>query len=176
MTAVNPASGVLAVPWETPRQWSEAVWTIDRLVLSSGAGLTEARSRAAAVKKALEGLFPLLDALCLDTCLRCPDPCCLHAPVYADFRDLLLLSLSGIEHPPGQLRSRPGDLCRFFTDQGCLLPRVQRPWICTWYLCGTQRSALAQWSESDRRRLLDGLEEIRLERKRMEAAFLIAVT
>ena len=165
-----------AVPWRSRREWSEAVRALDRLVLSRDGGLAEALSRAAAVRDALEELFPLLDALCLQTCVRCPDPCCLHAAVYVDFRDLLFLSLSEIDRPPGQLRRHPGETCRFFTDHGCRLPRLQRPWVCTWYLCAAQRSRVAEWTASNRHRLLDGLDRIRAERKRMEESFLLAVT
>jgi hypothetical protein len=172
----SPVGEILAIPWGEPEEWARALRALERLVSAGNATLSPARQRAEGIMEALEEIFPILDALCRATCSRCPDPCCLHAAAYADFRDLLFLTLIHAGHPPGQLHRRPGDTCRFLSRRGCTLPRVQRPWVCTWYLCATQRSALAGWPESDRRLLMDGLEGIRLERRRMEEAFLRAVT
>ncbi len=137
--------------------------------------LLEARALAAETMAGLERIFPLLDALCRDTCPRCPDPCCLHAAVYADFRDLLFFSLTNTEPLEMQLRMADGDTCRCLSSQGCMLPRLQRPWICTWYLCPAQRALLKTWSNGPQQDLLEGLERVRAGRKRMEEAFLLVV-
>jgi hypothetical protein len=33
-------------------------------------------------------------------------------------------------------------LIRYWKPKGCVLPRMSRPWICTWYLCPTQKAIL----------------------------------
>lgn len=170
-----PRADDVAIPWRDPGDWAQALQSLEHLVKSRGEALLKARALAAETRAGLERIFPLLDALCRDTCPRCPDPCCLHAAVYADFRDLLFFSLTNTEHPEMQLRRAVGDTCRFLSSQGCKLPRLQRPWICTWYLCAAQRALLETWPNGPRQDLQEGLERIRAGRKRMEEAFLLVV-
>ncbi|MGD8389600.1 MAG: hypothetical protein PVG49_20810 [Desulfobacteraceae bacterium] len=165
----------LALPWRTASSWSEALHTLEGLVGRHAKDLGPARKNAEAVRLNLEIVFPSLDALCRVTCPECPSPCCLEAAVYADFRDLLFLSLLHLPPPPMQLRNAPEASCRYHTRHGCALPRIQRPWICTWYLCAAQRAVLERGHEVDRQRLLSTLEAIRSERRAMEDAFLEVV-
>lgn len=165
----------LALPWRTPSSWTEALHTLEDLVARHAKDLGPARSEAKAVRVHLESVFPSLDALCRVTCPECEAPCCLEAAVYADFRDLLFLSLLHLPPPPGQLRDASGTPCRYHTPHGCALPRLQRPWICTWYLCAAQRAVLKRGPESDRQRLLSALDAIRVERRTMEDTFLDVV-
>lgn len=165
----------LALPWRTASSWQEAVRTLDRLVEGHGASLNAARDEAHLIHARLERLFPDLDALCRVTCTRCAAPCCLHAAVYADFRDLLFWTLAGVSSPPGQLRRHSKESCRFSSPRGCTLARMQRPWICTWYLCADQWAVLRRWDPHERQRFEGLLEEVRTGRKEMEEAFLRAV-
>lgn len=165
----------LALPWRTASSWSEALRTLEGLVVRHAKDLGPARSLARAVRGRLETVFPALDALCCVTCPRCPAPCCLEAAVYADFRDLLFFVLLGLSPPPAQLRNASEASCRYHTPRGCALPRIQRPWICTWYLCAAQKAVLKRWPEADRQRLLSSLDAIRVERHAMEEAFLRVV-
>lgn len=162
----------LALPWSTSSSWSEALYALKRLVVRHAKELGPARTLAEAVRIHLESVFPALDALCRVTCPECPSPCCLEASVYADFRDLLFLVVLDLSPPPGQLRDAADASCRYHTPRGCILPRMQRPWICTWYLCARQKALLRQWPETDRQRLFSTLDAIRGERRAMEAAFL----
>ncbi len=172
----GPRADDLAIPWRDPDAWTRAVDALEHLVRTREASLLAARALAVETQAGLERVFPLLDALCRETCSRCPAPCCLHAAVYADFRDLLFFSLTGTKPPETQLRRSIGDTCRFLSNRGCRLPRLQRPWICTWYLCADQQALLDSWPDGPRQDLREGLERIRGGRKRMEEAFLVAVT
>lgn len=170
-----PANEDLGLPWRTTSSWSEALYALKGLAARHAKELGPARTLAEAVRKHLESVFPALDALCRMTCPECPSPCCLKAAVYADFRDLLFLVLLDLSTPPGQLRTASDASCRYHTPRGCTLPRMQRPWICTWYLCAAQKALLRQWPEADRQQLLSTLDAIRTERRAMEETFLEVV-
>lgn len=174
-TPLPPDAGRNA-PWGAPEDWAEATRAMEHLVHRRRDVLSGARAHARSASEALKRAFPLLDTLCRSTCPWCPEPCCLHAPVYADFRDLLLLALTREGFPPGQLRRRFSDPCRFLTSKGCALPRTQRPWVCTWYLCATQRALLRTRVASGGGALLDDLAWVGRERRQMEEAFVQAVT
>lgn len=164
----------LAIPYRNPRDWREAVHVLESLAGRQQRRLIHAADLARGIRDRLESVFPDLDSLCALSCPWCPDPCCLKAAVYADFRDLVFLALSRTPAPPLQMRERSGEPCRYHTARGCVLPRIRRPWICTWYLCAEQK-ALVRGFKKDYRRLTERLEEIRTLRKLVEELFIEAV-
>lgn len=138
-------SGPPPIPWADPDDWRAANAAVARLVRRpSGPLMNLAHQLDATLARA----YPRLDALCRITCPHCPDPCCLSATIWLDFRDLLRLHLTGRPIPPAQPRSRPGETCRYAGPAGCRLPRPQRPFICTWYLCPAQTAALRRTGEA----------------------------
>jgi hypothetical protein len=135
-------SSMAAVPWPTDGLWTEAQAAIRHSLVRSEARLAPARQQAAAIAHGLDCLAGLFDQLAPTTCAVCLDPCCCHAKVWLDFRDLLFLHLNREPLPPHQLRRTLHEPCRFLGRRGCRLPRRSRPWICTWYICPVQREAI----------------------------------
>ena len=41
----------------------------------------------------------------------------------------------GLEIPEYDLSVNAEDICQFIGPKGCVLPRLQRPYRCTWYFC-----------------------------------------
>ncbi len=138
-------SGPPPIPWADPADWRAANAAVARLVRRPSGPLMRLAHQLDA---ALAGAYPRLDALCRITCPHCPDPCCLSATIWLDFRDLLRLHLTARPIPPAQPRSRPGETGRYAGPAGCRLPRPQRPFICTWYLCPAQTAALRRTGEA----------------------------
>jgi len=165
-----------APPWGTKPQWQEANHSIAGLNRRYAGQLDAAVSFAVALRIRLASVFSLLDALCLETCPRCPDPCCLHARPWFDFRDLLMLHLNDLAIPTSQTIESLNATCRYCGQHGCTLDRLSRPWICTWYLCPAQTGNLI------RRRGLQGHElslavmEIKALRQKMEDMFIQVTT
>lgn len=126
----------------------------------------ELRLHAAAVQ---------MEALCAHTCTHCPDPCCLKASVWYDFRDLLGLHLYGEAPPMGQPITNYGDICRYLSHSGCTLPRSNRPWICTWYICPVQASWLRMQPGESGRNLDRALGQIKRRRAALENKFIAMV-
>jgi hypothetical protein len=93
-----------------------------------------------------------------------------------DFRDLLFLQLRQGPVPEAQMLQSLKAVCRYLTETGCSLPRAARPWICTWYLCPAQAELLRRRLPRQERRLAGAWQEIKAARKRMEQAFIEAVS
>ncbi len=98
------------------------------------------RVRDAAEKIAglMDRLDPAMTAMCRTTCPDCRDNCCARATIWYDFKDLLFLYFSRRPLPDRQIE-RPAGICTQLTAGGCALKRMQRPFVCTWYLCGAQK-------------------------------------
>ncbi len=161
-------------PWGDPASWQEANESLALLTRLREPDLFRARAIAGRVRKNIELLGPMLDRLCASTCPWCPEPCCVSAVVWLDFSDLLFLHLAGVPVPPAQLRPRTSAPCRFLSPHGCVLPRLARPWVCTWYLCPTQKRRLRQWAPLTQEALLSAQDRVTRARHHLPQAFIQA--
>jgi hypothetical protein len=115
-----------------------------------------------------------MEELCRVTCPDCKDICCRRSWVWADFKDLLFFHLADIAVPDRQLLSQQGDDCRYGSAEGCCLERVQRPFVCTWYVCPDQSEHLRQ-TPAKMLCVSSSLQEIKALRNEMEATFIRAL-
>ena len=113
-----------------------------------------------------------MERLCRRTCPKCEQPCCGVAKPWYDLRDLLFLHLAGRAIAPSQPIRNSRDHCRYLESHGCTLPRLERPWICTWYLCPTQTALMRHEDADATRQVEDALKSIGLQRKRLEAKWI----
>ena len=142
-------------PWGGPAQWLEIQLRIE-ITLREANGSREAwRRLATKIADEIAAVSPLIADVAAATCPWCPDPCCLRARVWFDLKDLLVMHLTGRPAPPAQAILQRNDRCRYIGVRGCRLDRRDRPWICTWYLCPTQKNRL----RSDDRTIWERLEE-----------------
>jgi hypothetical protein len=162
-------------PWDSKVTWQIINQDLDYLIHRHHDALKDAVMLERNIETRLASIFSLLDDLCRVTCPWCPNPCCLSAEVWIDFKDLLFLHLGGHPIPDRQLRSNLKKVCRCWRPKGCILPRMSRPWICTWYLCSTQKAVLRRKS----RHVLDGfnrqIKAIKDCRREMEDEFIRVV-
>jgi hypothetical protein len=163
-----------AIPWNTETLWREANTSLNQSVVHHRHQLSESRRLANGLHGHLLSIFPLMDSLCERTCPDCTDICCQHAWVWADFKDLLFYHLAGIPAPDRQLVGRRGERCRYASPRGCRLDRLQRPFVCSWYICPAQIHLLQEQPE-ERARLSTVLGRIKDRRRRLEDQFIQAV-
>ena len=168
-------SHLSSVPWHTLALWQEANACLADTMQQNQLVLAEPHRQAQRMQRRLEWIFPLMDRLCRKTCPDCKNICCHRAWVWADFKDLLFLHLAGIPVPGQQLLSRKGDRCRYGNPDGCRLDRIQRPFVCTWYLCPAQMQHLRQ-APAEMKMVSDSLQQIKQLRQEMEKSFIWAVT
>lgn len=162
------------VPWNTPALWQAANAGLSAAFQRNRPAMADPMREAHTIRQHYEALFPLMDNICRLTCLACTDSCCQRAWVWADFIDLLFMHLADIAVPPQQLLRKQGDRCRYAGPTGCRLDRLQRPFICTWYMCPAQTRLLME-QPTDKHNLSRILQQIKNHRKRMEASYIQAV-
>ena len=138
---------MMLLPWTEHCQWVEANHSVTKLIERHCQSQSKIVLLAEQLRIHLETINPLMDRLCQVTCRFCAEPCCLTAWAGFDFKDLLFLHLSGQPIPISQTRFNQHKPCRYIGVSGCRLPRLSRPWICTWYLCPTQMSRLRKKSQ-----------------------------
>ena len=95
--------------------------------------------------------------------------------MWLDFKDLLVIHLSGQSPPPAQLRGNRRERCRYLAANGCTLARGVRPWVCTWYICPTQRQALERDVPGGMVQLTARMSRVKFLREEMERRFLKAL-
>lgn len=163
-------------PWNSIASWQEANRSLNFLIQRNLSELDRTMSLAHKVQTRLASIFSFLDDLCRVTCPWCPDPCCLSAKVWIDFKDLLFLHLGGHQIPPEQLMSNLKDVCRYWSLKGCVLQRMSRPWVCTWYLCSTQQANLRQKARHTQDEFSCLIQTVKACRTEMEAEFVRIVS
>jgi len=159
-------------PWGSSANWFEANRSLDHLIRLNRAELKRARMLARGIQVYLGSIFSFLDDLCAVTCLFCPDPCCLVAKVWIDFKDLLFLHLSGQQIPQSQPLQDLKNTCQYASPRGCTLKRIVRPWICTWYLCPVQVANFRQQPLDVQETFNQTVKAVKTTRKEMEAEFI----
>jgi hypothetical protein len=162
--------------WGATDTWKTANWNLEYLIRRHGSHMSRAVILAQDIQFRLESIFLLLDDLSAVTCPWCPDPCCLTATVWMDFKDLLFLHLIGHQIPHAQLLTELNETCRYLSPRGCMLPRIVRPWVCTWYLCPTQKAKLRQKPKSVQDKFIRAVQAIKIGRKEMESEFIRIVS
>ncbi|MEZ4528786.1 MAG: hypothetical protein R2941_22975 [Desulfobacterales bacterium] len=168
--------GIFELPWGTPGQWGEINETIAHMIHLYRDELAEAIILAQDAEKLLESVFPLMEELCAASCPSCREPCCRVARLWFNFQDLLFLHLSGNSIAEGQPHKEIHLHCRYLDRSGCTLPRMERPWICTWYLCPPQTSLLRKKGKSVKNRVEQIFSEIKEKRRAMEDEFLRVIS
>lgn len=167
----------LIPPWKMPDSWQEINKTIAQTIRNNGKGLARVHTLAQEICGQLDAVALQMDSLCLQTCWFCPDICCLKARIWADFKDLIFWHLSGQAVPLHQTLSDLNQVCRYLGSRGCTLPRLSRPFVCTWYVCPTQVSRLQADPEGDRWiGLRDTLQAVKHSRQMLENTFVEALS
>lgn len=165
------------IPWNSPAQWKEISQTLSFLIERYSDDLTPAFQAAENIRQNLNHLFPIMDRLCADTCTDCKEPCCRVAKLWYNYQDLLFLSLSGLQPPEdGQPIQNYHGHCRYLGSTGCTLPRINRPWICTWYICPPQTSILRRNSRVLYNEVEEVIQNIKAARKEMESELIEVVS
>jgi len=163
-------------PWGSKVKWQIVNRDLDYLIYRHYDALKDAVMLARDLQVRMVSIFSLLDDLCRVTCPWCPDPCCLAARAWIDFKDLLFLHLAGHPVPPEQLLSDFKESCRYWSPRGCMLPRISRPWVCTWHLCPTQKVNLRRKAPSVQEKMRHAVQRITAGRKVMETEFIRIVS
>lgn len=133
-------------PWQGRSECRQVLSSIRTVGTKNNIRLERLKDTAAGVYKKLLLISDRMDKICSKTCVGCKDVCCIRARVWYDFKDLLYLYFGSQKYPEAQIdRIRQDNkikACSLLTKSGCLIPRTERPFICTWYMCPDQKKCL----------------------------------
>lgn len=163
-------------PWNDQDSWNQIRQYFDH-TFSTDLDFSSSCFLAAKIASKIAEIDESLNKLCGITCTSCLEVCCNKATVWYDFRDLLFLYLVKKEIPDKQITRKTNSTCIHLSQHGCQLKRLERPFICTWYICQKQSELLniPDWGKLDLD-LFGLLREIQTDRKMLEECFLASVT
>jgi hypothetical protein len=164
------------MPWASRNSWRVANQAIDYHLQRYRTDMIQPKMRAQALKLGLNVVFTDMNDLCAHSCPWCPEPCCLIASVWFDFKDLLFLHFNRLSIPACQPKANLESTCRYLGSKGCRLPRINRPWICTWYLCPTQTARLSKAPQRKHKLLDQAVGRIKSERNWLESEYIRIIT
>ena len=169
------------IPWASEEVWGQTVLSISKVisVISAHSSLRgEAAGMQALVQQIVQSYAEIemvLDRICITSCPTCPDVCCSRATVWYDLKDLLVIYLKTDAFPKEQIYRLPDNSCCNLTPSGCRLPRFERPFICTWYICPEQNKVLKEFSGGDEGvDIFLAIDVIKKTRKDLEQAYIEA--
>lgn len=160
------------VPWSDKKEWSQVGLFFERS-LASVSPSSDIFIIQSTIKSYLFEVDTLLSGVCESICSQCKDVCCKKATVWYDFRDLVFLSLSMGAIPREQIRKDHCSICIHLSSHGCRLPRAERPFICTWYICPAFKLAIQSGivAADTLNCIKNKLEVLQVERKKLEECF-----
>ncbi len=141
-----PNYSINLIPWQGKPEWQEILLFLDTIERVHGHSLGPVRILAREIRSLYDSLSEPLEQLCVSICPDCKDVCCERATIWYDFKDILYLYFGLGIFPYTQIKKIPGQgrpHCVNLEETGCLLPRRERPFVCTWYFC-PQATALPQ--------------------------------
>lgn len=134
------------IPWQGEKEWQEIVEFFDTIKKVHHKDLNPLYQRAETIRNLFKSLSQPMDDLCAVTCINCRDICCKKATIWYDFKDLVYLYFAFGRLPGAQIfkcKDNEGALhCGHFLPNGCILSRLERPFVCTWYLCPDQKAVI----------------------------------
>lgn len=137
------------IPWQTDEEWNQVLLTFKAIEKRGEERLNELFKITNKIKKEFVIMSEPMDQLCSYACINCEDICCVRATIWFDFKDLLYIYFGTGIFPESQIKKvilkNQIRACSCFTKKGCVLPRTQRPFVCTWYICPAQKEYLKHY-------------------------------
>jgi hypothetical protein len=156
----------------SPLAWKQCNRIISAWLSGSSNEISRsARSWAEIIKENLKWLDPLFQGYVNTSYNRCQDPCCQATSIFFDRTDLLYLHSLAVSIPHTQTRIKTGDPCHYLAEQGCILPRIHRPYVCTWFMCDLHYECFEAEQPKTQREFLRRLSEIRHYRQKLSLLY-----
>ncbi len=133
--------------------------------------LDDVRDSAREYREAFDTLDPLIQYYTSRVCPFCGTVCCANRHGLPAFEDLVGIMAMGFEIPEYRLDVNEKDMCQFMGSAGCVLPRQQRPFRCTWYFCDPLLVQIEIGPPDHYTRFVQGLERLGAARRKMLETF-----
>jgi len=163
------------IPWQNQKEWQALTPFFDTIKKVHHKDLNPLYQRAETLRKLFKSLSLPMDDLCAATCINCLDICCKKATIWFDFKDLLYLYFTFGRLPGAQISKNEDTTghrqCCNCSPTGCLLSRLERPFVCTWYICPDQKQILMSGDNVKGKVFMATINRIKGLRTEMESQF-----
>ncbi len=95
----------------------------------------EVKKFAQNYKLQMLSLDPIIESFTSKVCPYCGTVCCRQKFALPNREDIILFWALGFKLPRYDLKRDINSSCQFLSYTGCNLPRLCRPFRCTWYFC-----------------------------------------
>ncbi|CCK78933.1 hypothetical protein [Desulfobacula toluolica] len=168
--------GHATIPWSSNDEWSQVFIFIKKIDKLYGGKLEIVSDMAIKIQQKFEKISESIDMVCSQTCVQCKDICCLRATIWYDLKDLLYIYFARKTFPESQISKKmqknKRKSCCWFSEKGCTLSRLDRPFVCTWYFCPVQKKYLARYHHELKQTFDQALMEIKILRNKIEEDFI----
>jgi len=162
--------------WYTAKKWEQVYLSIKKIDDLHREKLGIVYKTANQIRQKFKEMSGLIEEICSQTCVYCKDICCIRATIWFDLKDLIYIYFGTQKFPEHQIIKSPyrnhKKACCHFTKKGCMLPRVERPFVCTWYFCPDQKQYIIPENPNMMQCFNQNLEEIKNLRNKMENEFI----
>ncbi len=121
--------------YKEPNEFWEKIEEIKAFFRENRGELESCFVLAKKVEHAFSVLDPFIESYTSRICPYCGTVCCANKFGFPEFADVVVFFALGLEVPRYDLSVNEEDICQFIGERGCVLPRPQRPYRCTWYFC-----------------------------------------
>jgi len=173
---MSEIKGHANIPWCSAEEWNQVVLSIKRVDGLYGGKLDRVYDTAIKIRQKFEELSGPTGEICSHTCVYCEDVCCVRATIWYDLKDLLYIYFGLNTFPESQiikkLKGNRQRICCHLSEKGCMLSRIERPFVCTWYFCSVQKKYLALHHYKTKESVDKILMDIKDLRNKMEKEFI----
>ncbi len=120
------------------------------------------------LRELLIEISPLLEEYTRRICPDCTDVCCKQKHGMLREQDIAYLAALGVDAPVHDPAVPLDGPCQFLGPIGCVKPRWQRAWKCTWYFCESLIKAMDEGPQQTARRIIEMTERMIEVRKQLE--------
>lgn len=125
------------ISWRDTDEWNRAVHSLADIFSSESPALGQARNAAGRMRELINAVDPFIQEQTAVVCPRCTTVCCIDRHGSFDLHDLVYAFCLELPVPRYEAIREETDPCRFLAPTGCILPRHERPFRCTWHFCDT---------------------------------------
>lgn len=118
-----------------PSRFRSVLQEIEACFSSHRAAVERVREKGRIYMKAFERLEGFIQYYTARVCPYCGTVCCINRHGMPEFVDVVGMFAMGVEIPTYDPEADESAACQFLDRNGCVLPRIQRPYRCTRYFC-----------------------------------------
>lgn len=154
-----------------PASFYEKIRAIDEC-FETAVDLDALQRAARPFLEAFDRIDPFIQSYTELICPTCWNVCCAQIHGLPEFADVVGFRALGLFVPDYDLTRDLNGPCQFMGDRGCLLPRIQRPYRCTWYFCEPLLFQIEIGPSSQYRHFIEMVQALALARGGLMRAFL----